>query len=46
MFHAHLLTEEEKAAVDMVFHNAIEALSEEDRKLPQVSQGNDYSMWM
>lgn len=28
--------EEEKAAVEMVFTNAIEALSEEDRQLPQV----------
>eukprot|EP01122_Echinamoeba_exundans_P012015 TRINITY_DN4942_c0_g1_i1.p1 TRINITY_DN4942_c0_g1~~TRINITY_DN4942_c0_g1_i1.p1 ORF type:complete len:1148 (-),score=326.50 TRINITY_DN4942_c0_g1_i1:30-3077(-) len=30
-------TDEEKKMVDLIFHNAVDTLSEEDKKLPQVS---------
>lgn len=36
-------SEEEKALVDEVFNNAIDNLSEEDKKLPQVNMVRDRS---
>lgn len=33
-----MFSEEEKGMIEEVFNNAIEALSDEDRKLPQVKQ--------
>jgi superfamily II RNA helicase len=35
-----LFIDEEKELVQEVFNNAIDALSDEDKKLPQVSQGH------
>ena len=34
--HKHIFLDEEKKLVEEVFNNAMECLSDEDRKLPQV----------